>query len=146
MNRTLRCPHCEEALRVDKRYGIVMDKCPSGHGWWLDQDELAELEKEAAADAATAITYYARRDSMLNCPLCNKQMDTFNYRANNLPIDFCKNDHGWWLDKGEVKQVVGLMRQRSRDLARSQSAQVAWRNTVSGGRRSFLDKFKDLFR
>ena len=143
MSRNLKCPHCEEKLRLDKRYGIGMDKCPSGHGWWLDQDALEELEKEAAA---TPITYYARRDSSLNCPLCDKRMDTFNYRANNLPIDFCKNDHGWWLDKGEVKQVVNLMRQRSRDLVRSRSAQVAWRNTVSGGTRSFWDKFKDLFR
>ncbi|MDA1189197.1 MAG: zf-TFIIB domain-containing protein [Chloroflexi bacterium] len=142
----LGCPHCGASLDLDKRYGIEMDKCPNDHGWWLDHHEMMELEQEAAEDAATETTYYARRESTLKCPVCRKLMDTFNYRANNVPIEFCTDNHGWWLDKGEVKQVMDLMRERSRDLSRSRSAQVAWKRNVRSGGKSFWDKLKDLFR
>jgi len=133
-------------MRVGKRHGIEVDECVNDHGLWLDHEELELLEKAAAGDAASATTYYARRPGTLKCPVCKKQMDTFNYRAGDLPIDFCPDEHGWWLDKGEEKQVMELMRQRANDLARSRSAQVAWKRTVRGGNRGFFDKLKDLFR
>ena len=66
-------------------------------------------------DARKGMIEYARRESDISCPHCNEQMETFNYRANNLPIDHCKNEHGYWLDAGEEKKVLETMKQRVQD-------------------------------
>ena len=89
---------------------------------------------------------YARRESDISCPHCNEPMETFNYRARDLPIDHCKNEHGYWLDEGEEKKVLETMKQRVQDLKRSDSAEVSWSKFLErGGTRSFLTKVKDLF-
>lgn len=143
----MRCPRCNAALRTETRWGIEVDSCPGCRGLWLDYDELGLLEKSVSADAATEPTFYARRESDINCPKCGKRMATFNYRAHNLPIDYCKDHHGWWLDKGEDRRMVEVMQERARGLARSQGAQTQWRAAVGrGGRKTFLDKLRDLFR
>jgi Zn-finger nucleic acid-binding protein len=114
---------------------------------WLDYDELGQLEKSVSADVTTETTLYARRESDINCPKCGRRMTTFNYRAHNLPLDYCVEHHGWWLDKNEDRKVVGMMEERIRGLSRSRGAQQQWRATVGrGGRKTFLDKLRDLFR
>ena len=50
----------------------------------------------------------------------------FNYRAFNLELDFCPNEHGFWLDSGEEKRVLEIMKQRVKDLKRSTDAEVEW--------------------
>jgi Zn-finger nucleic acid-binding protein len=73
-------------------------------------------------------------------------METFNYRAHNLPIDRCTENHGFWLDKGEEERVLTVMRERTRDLKRSASAEEQWAQFLErGGTRSFFDKVKGLF-
>ena len=52
---------------------------------------------------------YARRESDLNCPICGRQMTAFNYRAYNLELDACLNEHGFWLDEGESAHVREIM-------------------------------------
>lgn len=143
----MKCPRCGASLRAENRLGIQVDACPSCRGLWLDYDELGQLEEGVSAKAAAETTFYARRESEINCPKCGKRMTTFNYRAHDLPIDYCAEHHGWWLDKGEDKKVVEVMQERARGLARSRGAQAQWRATVGrGGRKTFLDKLRDLFR
>ena len=86
---------------------------------------------------------YAVRDGDISCPKCNEPMKIFNYRAYNLPIDVCENDHGFWLDKGEAEQVEKLMNQRIKDLKRSSSAEKAWVGFVKKLKtRSLMDRIK----
>ena len=142
------CPHCKIALDERKHRSLEVDHCVQCKGLWLDFDEMDLLEDSANRDEVQKGTRdYAKRSSDLPCPHCGTLMDTFNYRAHNLPIEQCPNGHGYWLDKGEEERVLELMKQRSRDLRRSESAEEQWARFMErGGKRGgFLDRIKDLF-
>lgn len=143
----MNCPHCKIALDEKKFKSIDVDHCPNCKGLWLDFHELEQLEDHALdAPSGKGMMEYARRDSDIHCPHCNGQMETFNYRAYDLPIDHCTAGHGYWLDKGEEDRVLETMRKRTRDLKRSSSAEEQWAQFMErGGTRSFLDKVKSLF-
>ena len=144
----MNCPRCDVALNEKTFKGIEVDHCPECKGLWLDFHEMDQLEDHAMdEDNRKGLMEYSRRESEISCPSCHEVMETFNYRAHNLPIDHCKNQHGYWLDEGEEKKVLELMGQRVRDLKRSASAEERWVEFVErGGTRSFLTKVKDLFR
>ena len=39
----MRCPKCGERLQTRLHLEVGLDQCPSGHGVWLDADELEKL-------------------------------------------------------------------------------------------------------
>ena len=102
----MNCPDCNVALDERKHRGIEIDHCPQCRGLWLDFDEMDILEDTANRDEILkGQREYARRPGERPCPHCGAAMDMFNYRAHNLPIDHCPNNHGYWLDKGEEDRV-----------------------------------------
>lgn len=143
----MNCPRCQRPLDEKKYRGLEVDRCPACRGLWLDFPELEELESTAAkSEALIGTRDYSRRDSELRCPHCGGPMETFNYRAYDLPIDHCVIGHGYWLDPGEEERVLELIKKRSRDLRRSGNAEESWARFMErGGSRSFLDKVRDLF-
>ena len=143
----MNCPRDNASLIVKDYKGIEVDECPTCKGKWLDHHELDELEDKAFNKGGRKGTrMYAQRESDINCLKCDKRMTMFNYRAYNLQIDFCPDEHGFWLDPGEDKQVLELMSQRVKDLKRSAVAEVGWDKAVRGRKRSFTDRIKGLFR
>ena len=144
----LDCPRCNVDLRLETYKGIETDVCPNCKGRWLDYHEMDQLEDKVLDDDEVKGTMmYAQRQSDISCPNCGDVMTTFNYRAYNLPIDYCPSEHGFWLDSGEEKRVLELMGQRIKDLNRSAGAEVEWGRLLGRlGSRSFTDKVKDLFR
>ena len=144
----MNCPQCNVALDQRKYRGLEVDHCSKCRGLWLDFEEMDLLEDTANKDEILKGTRdYARRPGDRPCPHCGDKMDVFNYRAYNLPIEHCPNDHGYWLDKGEEERVLELMKERARDLRRSETAEQQWQRFLErGGRRGgFLDRIKDLF-
>ena len=144
----MNCPRCEKELKLEQYKGIEVDRCPQCKGLWLDHPELDQLEDTVMDDdPAKGTMEYARRESDILCPTCGEVMVTFNYHAYDLPIDFCPKEHGFWLDEGEEKRVLELMKQRIKDLKRSSSAEVEWGKFLKRmGSRTFLDRVKDVFR
>lgn len=131
----MNCPRGHGALVVEHHAGIEVDRCEECSGRWLDAHELDALEATAAdSDARRGMIAYAKRASELRCPVCTTRMVAFNYRANNLELDTCPDEHGYWLDAGETDRVRDLIAQRVRDLDRAASAESSW-----GG---FLGKLK----
>lgn len=131
----MECPRCHVDLKVEQHKGIEIDRCPRCEGLWLDHPELDQLEDTAFdKDNLKGMIEYNPRPSDINCPKCGARMTTFNYRAYNLPMDTCNEEHGYWLDKGEDKKVIELMKQRIKDLSRSAKAEADWY--------SFLSKLK----
>jgi Zn-finger nucleic acid-binding protein len=89
---------------------------------------------------------YAKRPSELNCPVCGNQMRAFNYRAYNLEIDTCEEEHGFWLDAGEEGQVRDIMEERVRGLERAASAEASWGKFLGRvGQKSVWDQIKGMF-
>jgi Zn-finger nucleic acid-binding protein len=142
------CPRCKVELQTEKYEGIDVDRCPSCNGRWLDYPELDELEATVASeDERRAQIVYSPRPSDLTCPKCGKRMTAFDYRAYNLELDTCEDQHGFWLDAGEEGRVRDIVEQRVRDLARSASAERAWGQFLEGVRHpSLLDQVKGFFR
>ncbi|MBI4283738.1 MAG: zf-TFIIB domain-containing protein [Chloroflexi bacterium] len=144
----MNCPLCSVELKIEHHQGIEVDHCPQCNGRWLDYHELDMLEEAARAGRITrrATIQYAKRPSELNCPICGKQMRAFNYRAYNLEMDTCEDEHGFWLDTGEEGRVHDIMEERVRGLARAASAEEAWGQLLSRvGQKSVWDKIKDMF-
>ena len=64
-----------------------------------------------------------------------------------MSLDFCPNEHGFWLDSGEEKRVLEIMKQRVKDLKRSSDAEVEWAKMLQGFKsKSFMDRMKGMFR
>ena len=144
----LKCPRDETELMIEHHKGIEVDHCPTCNGRWLDHDELDQLEALAAPDEDTrkAMVEYAKRPSELKCPVCEKEMRAFNYRAYNLEIDTCEDEHGFWLDAGEEGRVRDIMEERVRGLARAASAEEAWGKFLGRvGNRGVWDNIKGMF-
>ncbi|MCE2463172.1 MAG: zf-TFIIB domain-containing protein [Dehalococcoidia bacterium] len=144
----MKCPRCNIALKLEKYRGVEVDKCSGCEGMWLDHPELGELEDKVFDEGLVKGTMrFTSNSGDLLCPTCGKHMHWFRYRHYNLELDFCEEEHGFWLDKGEERRVLEIMEQRGKDLKRSASAEVEWNKFLSNiNSKSFLDKVKDLFR
>jgi Zn-finger nucleic acid-binding protein len=144
----MKCPRDGSELGTERDKSIDVDRCPQCKGLWLDKEELDEMEATVAPDEDTrrATIEYSKRTSDLHCPVCDKPMLAFNYRAYSLELDAC-DEHGFWLDAREEQRMLEIMKERVHDLQRAASAEEAWGQFVhSLGRRSVWDKIGDLFR
>jgi len=67
------------------------------------------------------------------------------YRLYDLPLEYCEQGHGYFLDAGEDDRVLNLMRQEEKRLKRSERAETLWaahlKHLRSG---AFLEKLKNL--
>jgi len=144
----MKCPRCDSELVIEQYKGIEVDRCPSCKGMWLDYGELDELE-DTAFDQDTikgSLMFRSFRGDLL-CPKCQRPMQYFNYRAYDLELDFCDQEHGVWLDAGEEKRVPELMEQRITDLNRKTKAEAEWAGFMKNLKsRSFVSKVKGLFK
>ncbi len=129
----MKCPRDDTTLAIETHHGIEVDHCPTCNGRWLDHHELDQLEATTASteeERRATITYGERR-SELKCPVCDERMTAFNYRAYNLELDACPQDHGYWLDAGEDGRVRDIIEERVRGLARAATAEAAWGGFLS---------------
>lgn len=132
----MKCPRDNTEMTTEQLQGIEVERCPTCHGRWLDLDELDKLESTVASteEERRATVMFGERHSELKCPVCGKQMTTFDYRAHAVELDSC-TDHGWWLDAGEESRVRDIIAERVRDLGRKYSAESAFGGFLSGLRR-----------
>ncbi len=130
----MNCPHDNTVLTVEHHDGIEVDHCSTCNGRWLDPHELDLLEATVPSTEAErrATIQYAKRKSELKCPVCAKQMIAFNYRAYDLEIDTCADEHGFWLDAGENGRVKDIIEERIQGLARAATAEASWHGFLSG--------------
>jgi len=115
---------------------------------WLDYPELDQLEDTVLdADEQKGSMITKPGESEIKCPQCQGPMQQFRYRYNELWLDVCAEEHGFWLDEGEEKRVLEMMAQRIKDLKRSAGAEQDWARLLSRMRsKSFLRKMKDSLR
>ncbi len=130
----MKCPRDDIDLLIEHHHGIEVDHCPTCNGRWLDHHELDHLEATVPSteEQRIATIQYARRDSELKCPVCDKQMIAFNYRAYNLELDTCEDEHGFWLDAGEDGRVRDIIEERIKGLQRSATAEASWDGFLDG--------------
>ena len=142
------CPRCSSELKLTKYKGIEVDQCVSCNGMWLDYPELDQLEDTVLdADEQKGSMITKPGESEIKCPQCQGPMQQFRYRYNELWLDVCAEEHGFWLDDGEEKRVLEMMEQRIKDLKRTAGAEQDWARLLGRMRsKSFLRKMKDSLR
>ena len=130
----MNCPRDRTELIVGREHGIEVDRCPQCNGRWLDHDELDRLEATVPSteEQRLATIEYARRGSELACPRCAKPMRAFNYRAYDLELDACEDQHGFWLDAGEESRVRDIVKERVRGLKRASRMESGWGRFLDG--------------
>ncbi|MGH7771095.1 MAG: zf-TFIIB domain-containing protein [Candidatus Binatia bacterium] len=144
----MNCPKCVKELNEIMYKGIQVDSCSTCEGMWLNFEELDQLEdKVFDRDELKGTTIFRTFPTDLKCPRCGKQMKKFNYRYYDLELDYCEDQHGFWLDKGEEKRVLELMQEEAKKMARKVNLEEKWVGTLRGLKsKDFFSKLKDLFR
>ena len=129
----MKCPRDGTDLIVEHVHQIEVDHCPVCNGRWLDHHELDQLEATRAdGDDLSGTIDYSKRESELACPVCEKPMYAFNYRAYDLELDTCSEEHGFWLDAGEDGRIRDVIDERVRGLKRARSAEESWSDFLEG--------------
>ena len=113
-------------------------ECAACGGLWLDPQSLQRLA-DAHEKSANVVSVLATRAPAAServsrkpvevvryvpCPSCGKLMNRVNFaHSSGIVLDVCKN-HGLWLDRGELEQLLefigagGLAAARKRDEER----------------------------
>jgi len=105
--------------------GVEIDICRECGGVWMDKGELKKVltnEDLHAGDEIKQELKELRRqkpkidwDNQRKCPVCMERMQKVNYRySSHVIIDRCEQ-HGIWLDAGEVDLLIAFA-EGSRDL------------------------------
>lgn len=144
----MKCPKCKVDLASTIRHKLKVNLCPSCKGMWLEHDELEELEDEVFdfGDRWKGTLEFAASGTSDTCPECPALLQRFKYRFYDLEIEFCPNQHGYWLDADEDTRVLELMKKEESDLKRKLLTEDKWTGVLRRMRSpSFFTKLKDLF-
>ena len=145
----MKCPNDNAELVQARRDGIDVETCPICDGMWLNGQELNQLEDEAfhLGDEEKGTLVASPRETTRTCPQCAKPMKSFDYRFYDLELDFCEDGHGYWLDAGEDKRVLDLMKEEQARVKRSGRAEQTWVSHLQHLRsHSIIEKVRDFFR
>jgi Zn-finger nucleic acid-binding protein len=108
----MKCPKCGVDLLPTIRHKLKINYCQSCKGLWLEHDELEELEDEVFdfGDRWKGTLVFSSAATTHKCPECSALLQRFRYRFYDLYMEFCPNQHGYWLDDDEDTRVLELMK------------------------------------
>ena len=143
----MKCPECNTELAQGKRDGVDMEVCPNCKGMWLTAQELTELEDKVFdfGDDEKGSLMLGSTPTTRKCPQCGKPMNQFEYRLYDLEMDFCPDQHGYWLEADEDQRVLELMKKEEKNLGRKVLAEdrfAAHLQYLRSG--SLMDKMHEL--
>ena len=142
----MKCPNCSQELAIADYKGIEVNQCPNCGGRWFDAQEVDQLEDEfmdADDQKNTMITNV--RPSERNCPKCGNKLKKFNYRWENLELEFCEKGDGFWLDEGEETRIIQIIKQNADETERSSKAESIWTNHLKRLQSpSIIGKIQDM--
>jgi len=144
----MNCPNCNHKLALQEYQSMTVDKCSNCGGTWLDFKELDQLEDTVLNDDELKGTLvWDKKPSNRKCPKCNKKMTGFNYRLNDLYLEYCDEMHGYWLDKDEEERVIEEMKESNQRLEKKYNIEEKWTNHLKRLQSpSFFNKLVDMFR
>ncbi|MFC2047845.1 zf-TFIIB domain-containing protein [Chloroflexota bacterium] len=108
------CPVCKCGMIVVEYHNIEVDYCTGCKGVWFDSGELELILKshgleevklflDNILDSPEAISSEKKR----KCPICGYKMKKTNLGEKpKILIDLCSEEHGLWVDGGEITQLI----------------------------------------
>ena len=116
----MECPNDHEQLERILFHQVEVDYCPRCLGVWFDADEL-RLAKDDKDKQLNWVDVDLWRDkskfhifrSDKQCPVDRAGLLEINYDGSKTKVDFCKMCKGVWLDRGEFKQIINYLKNKS---------------------------------
>jgi hypothetical protein len=116
----MNCPNDNEQLEKVLFHNVEVDYCPLCLGMWFDEDEL-RLAKDNKDKSLNWVDVDLWRDRgrfetfRINkyCPVCRVGLQEIRYDESKTKVDFCKKCNGVWLDRGEFKQIINYLKNKS---------------------------------
>ena len=111
------CLCCNLKLEKLDTSSVTLEYCKSCDGVLLEEEEFEKLISYNVDPLSPFNPYYLRfihdhpRDNRKKsqfhpCPICQEMMSVVNYKKESgVLIDICE-EHGIWLDGGELQQIV----------------------------------------
>lgn len=105
----MKCPVCKISMVILELKEVEVDYCIECKGVWLDEGELELLlnNKEKAMKYLNSLNKFnnVKEDEYI-CPRCKDKMLKVKFDESEVVIDKCKNNHGLWFDKNELKDLL----------------------------------------
>lgn len=114
------CPNDNEKLEKVLFHDVEVDYCPKCLGMWFDKNELG-LAKDDKDKELNWLDIDLWRDKLRFktvrvskfCPVCRVGLQEISYDDSKVKVDFCKKCQGVWLDRGEFKQIINYLKNKS---------------------------------
>ncbi|QDV40283.1 hypothetical protein Enr13x_00890 [Stieleria neptunia] len=118
------CPRDGSSLASETYEGdVVVDRCPTCRGIWLDAGELKTIQETIERDYSNQLRQInvvarayelARQKSRpeIRCPKCQGALEPREYAyCSQILIDRCSGCGGVWLDEGELAALEQFFEQ-----------------------------------
>lgn len=100
------CPECHRRFVLVTANKEELDCCKKCRSIWLDTGELQHLSGLLDEIPGRALK---SRESKRSCPMCKQAMMEYQFaRGTNLMVDACPNDHGVYLQRGELERILQI--------------------------------------
>lgn len=149
----MKCPVDGSPLEKRVIGRVIIDECFDCRGLWFNAGELRKVRDAADPDirwldlelnksADTAEAAWSERE----CPQCGKQMATIAYRSTGVKVDYCPDDHGIWLDQGELKAIIEALESEASSKHVDEYVRASLKEALElfTGNEGFISEWKDL--
>lgn len=116
----MECPNKHGELEKVLFHDVEADYCPECLGIWFDKDELRQAKDDrdknlnwVDVDLWRDKTRFEISPSFRWCPVCRVSLVEVGYDNSKTKVDFCKMCGGVWLDRGEFKQIINYLKNKS---------------------------------
>ena len=104
----MKCPKCDDEMKLNQYKGVEYDQCKNCGGLWFDALEAEELvENKSAVDIDTGDIKEGaemNKKRAINCPTCNVRMTrVHDVEHPHIQLEACTTCHGTFFDAGEFK-------------------------------------------
>ena len=116
----MECPNDGENLEKVLFHNVEVDYCPKCLGIWFDKDELRQAKDDKDKELNWVDIDLWRDKSKFHisrgdkhCPVDRTGLQEVKYDGSKTRVDFCKMCGGIWLDRGEFKQIINYLKNKS---------------------------------
>lgn len=125
------CPECQRPFSPVKVGSVVLDECSHCGGLWVDSSSFHRICQETEQQTVVLETISSGPEAPPSagsqrywpCPECRRLMNRQNFaRVSGIIVDVCKG-HGVWFNQGELRRIIGFIRDGGMSRARNRERQ-----------------------
>lgn len=104
----MKCPVCKNDMIILELEQVEIDYCSVCKGIWLDGGELELIYHDTSSNDVDGLfqKFQESTEPNIKCPICSKRMGKVEFNKTGIILDKCKDHHGYWFDKGELKSLL----------------------------------------